>query len=183
MKIEKKSTLSIIIIILVLITVIVCVYKIADLGTVTNATPALRTYQIKNLDLTFNYPKDFTVLEQVQENSTTSPVLLALSSNRGQINLTFSTLFTEEAKREKSINDKTLFLDVASKMKNSKITIVDFEGYKSLVDFNRSEYLVYKNVTSASSLRVQIKTYSDVSGGLLDMENDVISILNSISFK
>ena len=140
------------------------------------------TYRNDNLKLSFNYPKRFSVLEQFDEKDPQKETKAVFSSGQDKITLVFSVKPTTSVQKEKDYNKKFLFQDSGAMMRNSEIIIGESDGFKSLIDFNSSRYVIYRQMDQVSSLIVHIDMISDSADGLLKLESILQSMFSNLLF-
>lgn len=169
------------ILILLLVVIIVGAIYAANSSPSAGDSPKIqstRLYSNEALGLNFEYPGRFTVLQQFPAGaSSTAPIAIVLSADDGQIVVAPSLVSMAEGQKDVLRNETTLFQDASGRMRNSKITLGQFTGFKSLVDFNNSRYILYLPAGTDHTLELKIDTSAKTPDSLLSIEEILRSIL------
>jgi hypothetical protein len=164
-------------IIVVIIIVLAVVFVFANKHT---KGPAV--YKNDKIGVTLTYPARFTIQEKVIKNDPYVPGII-LTSGQDKIAIAVSKLGDVQAQIEKGYYNSILFADAAGRMRNSVISIAGFDGFKTLFDFTKSQYFIYKDTTGTSTLALQVELNAGSADKLLELENTLREILTSTTVR
>ncbi len=177
MKGNKKIILAICLVVVVCVVAYVIKEGSKSSG-VSVSKPTLKTYSIKYPAVSFSYPSFLNVLQQNDETNTSSTTLV-FSSGKNQILFIVSQKSSLEAEKQRASLEKMSSKDGRSRLSSDKITIGDFSGFKFLLDFEKSRYVLFKDYQGmVMVVESEIAALSDKE--LPDLEAILVSIISSI---
>jgi hypothetical protein len=178
-----KKNIKVILIAGLIVLACVVVYvlnqnKSLDKGVQDKPISTIKTYSIKNPPIDISYPSFFSVLQQNDETNTSSSAVV-FSSGKNQIFLTISKKSSSDAEAEKASLDAKSSKNSKSRLSSDKITIGDFTGFKFLLDFERSRYVLFKN-QGGSTLVIDSEISAPSNKELPDLEAILLPMIASI---
>lgn len=141
-------------------------------------TSTLKTYSLKNPPVSIVYPSFFNVLEQNNQTSTTSTSVV-FSAGKNEILFTVSRKSSSDVQKDKASIEKKLTKDPRGALSTERIKIGDFSGFKFLVAFEKSRYIVFKD-QGETTLVVDSEISAPSDKELPDLEAKLLAMITSI---
>ena len=139
---------------------------------------SVRTYTRQDLGWSLNYPSQFVVLEE-RVGPEKKESIITFAHNDESIRISSMVISEIDAQISMQVNDAILKNEPNGSLKNASVSVGGFEGFKSLIDFTRSKYVLFKPLTSTTTLAMDVYTTSATSEGLLELEEKLRAMLST----